>query len=88
MEITFDPNKDQANITKHGVSLVDAAKIEWEKLWARPDDRKDYGEARMIGMAYIGERLYTLVYVDRNGSLRVISLRKSNSRVVHQYAKA
>ena len=88
MRITFDPAKDAANIAKHGVSLAAAWEIEWETLWCFEDDRRDYGEPRMVGYAYIGLRLYCLVYTDRGESRRVISLRKANGREVKRYAEA
>jgi hypothetical protein len=78
MEITFDLAKDASNIAKHGISLADAADIEWDTLYVVPDTRHTYGEDRMVGVAYIGLRLYAVVYVDRNEVRRIISLRKAN----------
>jgi len=88
MELTFDPAKDEINCAKHGVSLAEAEKIEWETLWATEDRRQDYGEVRMIGIAYIGLRLYCVVYTDRGDTRRIISLRKANGREVVRYAEA
>lgn len=85
MRITFDPAKDETNREKHGVSLLEAKNLEWETLCAMPDNRKDYGEARMIGYALNGERLYCVVYTDRGSERRVISLRKANEREVRSY---
>ena len=42
----------------------------------------------MIGYAYIGLRLYCVVYTDRGDERRIISLRKANSREVKRYAEA
>ena len=88
MDITFDPNKDASNLEKHGLSLADAEKIEWETLWAFEDDRHAYGETRMIGYAYIGLRLHCVVYTDRGDTRRIISLRKANQREIMRYAEA
>ena len=71
----------------YGVSLADAKAFEWEKTVVWPDYRKDYGEDRMIGIGYIGERLFNVVFVDRDGIRRIISLRKANLREVKRYAK-
>ncbi len=87
MNITFDPTKDEANKSHHGLSLAEAAKIEWDTLWAKPDVRRNYGEDRFIGYAYIGHRLYCVVFTDRGDERRVISLRKANSREVKRYAE-
>jgi uncharacterized DUF497 family protein len=88
MLITFDPAKDESNLAKHRVSLAESAMVEWETLYAFEDDRKEYGEIRVRGYAYIGLRLYCVVYVDRDNARRIISLRKANQREVQHYAEA
>lgn len=80
MQITFDPSKDAQNQDKHRVPLSDADGLEWDTLLAMPDDRKDFGEPRMIGFALMGERLFCVVYTDRGDTRRIISLRKANNR--------
>ena len=87
MEITCDPAKDAANVAKHGVSLALAAELEWESAVVWPDVRREYGEARMAAIGYIGLRLYLVVFVDRAGVRRVVSLRKANQREVKRYAE-
>ncbi|WP_330995914.1 BrnT family toxin [Cupriavidus necator] len=49
------------------------------------DDRKPYGETRYIAYGPIGRRLYCPVFTIRGNTLRVISLRKANSREVRDY---
>jgi uncharacterized DUF497 family protein len=88
MDIAFDTNKDAANLEKHGISLAAAAMIEWDEALTWTDDRRNYGEARMCAIAYIGDRLYYVVYVDRLEARRIISLRKANLREIKQYAEA
>ena len=87
--ITFDPAKNESNQAKHGVSLALAKMLEWDTLICKPDTRRDYGEARQIGYAIAGERLYCVVFVDRPEGApterRIISLRKANSREVKSY---
>lgn len=91
MDVTFDPAKDAANIEKHGVSLSEAASFEWDGAVVTPDDRRNYGEARMSGLGYVGLRLMVVVFVDRPPDKpierRVISLRKANMREVKRYAE-
>ena len=87
MKITFDGAKDAANIAKHGVSLAEAHKLEWDSALTWPDERSEYGEARMACIGYIGLRLHYVVFVDRDDGRRVISLRKANGREVKRYAK-
>ena len=87
MEITFNPAKDAGNIKKHGVSLADVAEFEWDQAVTWPDPRHEYGEYREIGLGYIGDRLFTVVFVDRGEERRIISLRKANRREEKIYAQ-
>lgn len=91
MNVTFDPAKDAVNLAKHGVSLADAVGFEWDAAVVWPDKRRDYGEARMVALGYIGLRIMTVVFVDRPPEQpterRIISLRKTNSREVKRYAE-
>ena len=91
MNVTFDPAKDAANLAKHGVSLTEAAGFEWGTAVVWPDTRRDYGEARMVALGYIGLRIMVLVFVDcppeEPTERRIISLRKANAREVKRYAE-
>ena len=88
MDVAFDTNKNAANVEKHGVSLAAAASIEWDSALTWADERHHYGEARMCAIAYIGDRLHCVVYVDREEMRRIISLRRANLREVKRYAEA
>jgi uncharacterized DUF497 family protein len=87
MKIIFDPVKDAVNIDKHGISLAMAEEFEWEEAVTWPDIRYDYREFRIIGLGYIGDRLYNMVFVDRGEERRIVSLRKANQREVKRYAQ-
>lgn len=87
MEIAFDPLKDAANLAKHGVSLAMVTQFEWPTAVTWLDDRRDYGEPRQVGLGYVGDRLFAVVFVDRGAQRRVISLRKANRREECMYAE-
>ena len=91
MNVTFDPAKDAANLAKHGFSLLDAVGFEWDTAVMWPDKRREYDEARMVALGYIGLRIMAVVFVDRPleqpTERRIISLRKANTREVKRYAK-
>jgi uncharacterized DUF497 family protein len=88
IKIVFDLDKETKNLEKHsGISLADARALDWESAVAWPDLRKDYGEDRMIALGYIGNRLFNVVFVDRDGVRRIISLRKANKREELRYAE-
>lgn len=85
MEIEFDADKDAINREKHGISLAEAAYLDWTTVLAKSDRRKDYGEARQIGYGLMGTRLYNVVFVRRRNVFRIISLRKANRREIRGY---
>lgn len=87
IEIAFDPNKNAINTSKHGVALAEGANLEWDEAVTWQDARRNYGEVRMCAIAYIGHRLYHVVYVDRACVRRIISLRKANLKEVKRYAE-
>lgn len=88
MRIEFDPAKDRRNLQVHGVRLSAALWLDWGSLLASEDERRDYGEPRMVGFAFLATRLYCVVFVDRGEVRRIISLRKANSREVHHYEQS
>jgi uncharacterized DUF497 family protein len=75
MPIEFDPAKDAANQTKHGVSLSIAGELDWESALVWVDERFEYSETRMIALAPKTEIPYYVAFVDRAKLRRVISLR-------------
>jgi uncharacterized DUF497 family protein len=85
MEITVDPQKDEINKAKHGVSLADAAYLEWDGVLVWADERKEYGELRQSGLGMIKGRVYFVAFVDRNEERRIISFRKANYRETKHY---
>lgn len=69
------------------MNLALVSGFEWDEAVTWEDIRRPYGESRMVAIGYIGLRLYVVVYADRDGSRRVISLRKANKREVDFYAQ-
>lgn len=87
MRIVFDPRKDGSNLTKHGVSLRLAAELDWERALVWPDDRRQYGEMRVIALAPKATALYYVAFVDRGAVRRVIGLRRANRREARHYVR-
>lgn len=67
--------------------LAQAGGLDWDAALVKPDSRHDYGETRQIGYVPMGSRLFCVVFVERGDELRIISLRKANSRGVDRYAQ-
>lgn len=87
MHYEHDPKKLAENVAKHGVWFHEAEGFEWETAVVRVDDRKRYGETRFEATGYVGLRLYVMIFCLRGAAVRIISLRKANSREMKRYAK-
>jgi hypothetical protein len=85
MEVEFDAAKDAVNKAKHGVSLSDAERFDFDTALTGIDDRFDYGEIREFAIGWLGSRLFYLVYTMRGDAVRVISLRPANQRESERY---
>ena len=50
------------------------------------DRRRDYGETRFITIGYLDSAMVVVVWTPRDGSHRIISMRKANERERRIYA--
>ena len=83
-DFEFDTDKSQANLEKHGIDLLDA-----QALWKDPDlleirARSD-DEPRFLAIGLIGPKHWSAVVTYRNGTNRLISVRRSRAREVELY---
>jgi uncharacterized protein len=80
MRITFewDEIKNQTNIKRHGIDFHDAALVFEQPMLISPDDRKDYGERRFVGLGLLFEVVIVIVFTKRGDAVRVISIRRAN----------
>lgn len=88
MRIEFDPAKDSANQTKHGVSLALAEELDWDAALVWIDSRFENDEWRMIALAPKTGILYYVAFVDCAEVRRIISLRRANRREVKHYVQS
>lgn len=80
MDFERDEAKRQITLKERGLDFADLERFDWETAMVSKDFRHDYGETRTIAFGRIDDRLLCLVYTMRPHALRVISLRKANSR--------
>ncbi len=81
----WDPQKDRANLAKHGVSFRDAERFRWETALEDEDHGRDWGETRISALGFISDWLHVMIYAPRPGARRLISLRGANDREVRRY---
>ncbi len=83
MIYTWDENKRNSNLVKHGVDFVDAAELFGDPNRIETvDDRQDYGEVRLqtIGYAMPGLLFVVYTYRDNETKRRIISARKASAK--------
>ncbi|ENF5594807.1 BrnT family toxin [Salmonella enterica subsp. enterica serovar Newport] len=68
--------------------MAEAESFEWESSIIGGDTRRDYGEERFIAFGYLNNRIYCVVFTDRdNDERRIISLRKANRREIKRHVE-
>lgn len=85
MLIDFDPAKRAETLARRGLDMAHAGEI-----WDGPhltfeDDRRDYGEPRLVTMGLMEGRLVFVAWTPRGDARRIISLRKANERERKRY---
>jgi uncharacterized DUF497 family protein len=70
LQIEFDPDKDARNIRLRGISLARAATLLDGFVVDRVDERRDYGETRIVVIGEIDGREFVCVYVSLFASIR------------------
>jgi hypothetical protein len=83
--ITWDENKRQRNIVKHGIDFIGAEAIFDEFMFTREDNRESYGEIRFSAIGIKEGRVVTLIYTERNDQVRIISIRKATKNETEYY---
>lgn len=78
MIFEWDPAKRTANLAKHGLDLtVGAALFDGRMVYTYPSPRAE--EPRWVTIGRIEEILVALVWTDRGGTARLISLRRARN---------
>jgi uncharacterized protein len=87
MKITFDPDKRESTLEHRGLDMAQADEVFAGPTITVDDDRKDYGEKRLITIGYLLRRMVVLVWTRRGVTRRIISMRKANEREQASYSK-
>ena len=88
MRITFYPVKNERNVRLRGLSFEQAADFAFDSALFAVDERREYHETRFVAMGLLGSRVHVLCFIEMPDGIRVISLRKANSREVKRYVQA
>ena len=84
----WDENKRAANLAKHGIDFVRAARIYQNPVLERIDDREDYGEERIIALGHWELDFVVVVTTWRGDNRRIISAWKAGADEQRTYQQA
>ena len=84
MEFEFDPAKSESNASKHGIDFEQA-----QELWDDPElmeiPARSTDEPRSLIIGRIGGKHWSAVITYRDGSTRIISVRRSRHTEIELY---
>ena len=86
MEFEWDEAKSDACLAARGFDFAFAAAVFADPTLAvAVDDRRDYGEPRLVAIGAIAGRHYTVVFTPRAAKVRIISARRANRREIERH---
>ncbi len=87
--ISWDENKRERNITKHGIDFVAAETLFDRPMLTREDDREYAdGEQRLQSIAMLEGRIVFVVWVERVTGAHIMSIRKAERHEQKIYLQA
>jgi uncharacterized DUF497 family protein len=86
MKITFDPAKRASTLKDRSLDFADAAEVFAGKALNIPDQRRDYGEPRIVTVGSLRGRM-VMVWTPRGNGRHVFSMRKANDREKARFGK-
>lgn len=87
MKITFDPDKRAWTLRERALDFADAREVFKGLKFEQADDRRDYGEVRIITVGYLRGRMVVVCWTARGDARHVFSMRKANEREQKKYSK-
>jgi uncharacterized protein len=78
LDFEWDPRKDAANFTKHGVSFEEAATVFGDPLGRIVKDPRHSDEEKRLVLLGLSssQRLLAVMFTDREATIRIISARQ------------
>jgi uncharacterized DUF497 family protein len=80
MKITYDPSKRERTLVRRQLDFDRFGEILSGRYFTLRDERMLYGEDRFITVGLLDGRMVVTVWTERDGAIRVISMRKTNER--------
>jgi uncharacterized DUF497 family protein len=84
---TWDEAKRRATLAGRGLDFADAELVFAGKQFTRGDDRRDYGEKRVITVGFLDGRFVVVTWTPRDGDRRIISMRYGHDREKERFER-
>lgn len=85
MDAAWDNRKRLGNIESHGLDFVGCDAIWDDFTITREDTRQRYSEQRLVTFGRLSGQVVVVVYTERCGTPRIISLRKAEKYEARYY---
>ena len=85
--IEFDEVKREITLFTRRLDMARANEVFISPHLNQVDDRKNYGETRIITFGHLDRLPVVLVWTYRGYAKRIISLRRANEREIKKYVK-
>jgi uncharacterized protein len=84
MDFEWDEEKRAINLEKHGLDLIDAAKLfDGRPVFTYSSQR--HGEERFLTVGQLTDRFFAVVWTEREEAIRLISFRSARNAEERKY---
>ncbi len=80
LKFEWDETKSERNRRERNLDFATAARIFEGPVQTTLDERRNYGEERVIAIGEVDGRVFVVVYTDRGGVRRIISARRASRK--------
>ena len=88
MKLEWDENKRLINLQKHKIDFIGSEEIFDGYTVTFEDGSIGYGEQRFVSFGQFQGRVVVVVHTERNGGIRIISIRKATKQEERYYYAA
>lgn len=89
MRFEWDEDKDRGNIRIHKISFKTASKAFDGPMLIEPEEKKEYGERRFMGIGIVENRFVLIIFSEPEPEIiRLISARKALKHERKKFEKA
>lgn len=85
MQFTWSERKRAINLKEHGLDFIDAPRVFEGMTYTFEDDRFGYGEQRFETLGLLAGVPVSIVHMETEDEIRVISFRKATKREANLY---